>query len=80
MKTKLLFVQLAVVGTPALASGSASNSNAGVGLFVFAVVVALAYVLVGLVRAGGVKKTPTDNAIDFDKFTTPSDAPSIERY
>ena len=80
MKTKLLFLQLALVGLPAAAKGTEAGSNAGVGLLVFVLVVALAYALVGLVRAAGVKQTRADNAIDFDKHTTPSDAPSIERY
>jgi len=80
MKTKLLLLELALVGLPAAAKGTDTGSNAGVGLFVFALVVALAYALVGLIRAAGVKQTPADNAIEFDKFTTPSDAPSIERY
>lgn len=80
MKSKLILTALATVASGAThATESASrSSSAGVGLLVIALVVGLAYLVVFLTR-GGVDSRHS-NPMDFDKFTTPSDRPSIERY
>jgi hypothetical protein len=63
-------------------SGQGESSEAFVGFLIVMAVVAVAYAFVFLLRlvAGSKRLAPDErNAIEFTKYTTPIDRPSIER-
>ena len=62
---------------PAADGGSTS---ALVGLAVVGLVVACGYLIVFMVKSDSTAAVDSGDAVDFDKFTTASDRPSIERY
>lgn len=76
---------MAAIAHAAMASENANGQSSEVlsGFLILLGVVALAYAFVFAVRAltGSAKKGPDEmTAAEFDKLTTPSDRPSIERY
>ena len=57
------------------------STSALLGLAVVGLVVACGYLIVFMVKgASAAAEAGTGDAVDFDKFTTASDRPSIERY
>jgi hypothetical protein len=84
LKTYLLAALLGRAHSAVAAPDGHDASNEFIaGVLVVLLVVALAYAFVFAVRAltGSRKQGPDDmSAGDFDKLTTPSDRPSIERY
>lgn len=80
MKNKLfLSIVATFASSAAFAADAAARTRSTVsGVLVLLLVVAGAYLFVFLTRGGVDRKH--SNPMDFDKFTTPSDRPSIERY
>ena len=79
------FGLLVLTGTApaALASEDGQSSEVLGGFLILLGVVVLAYAFVFAVRAltGSAKRGPDEmTSAEFDKLTTPSDRPSIERY
>ncbi len=81
----ITLLALASSAHAAMASEDANAQSSEVlgGFLILLGVVALAYAFVFVVRAltGSAKRGPDEmTAAEFDKLTTPSDRPSIERY